>query len=156
MPNFLEILHHRPPKCIWNKPKLFENPSLCLNSSKYAIIFSQSLIITDFLFYFWNRRWYSEEYTRRLHYIAYLGSVSFFLNFYCKQKPRFSVWNFIENTSISSHGAIWSRYSKKKKFKISKDLSFQNNENKLIKYIFQRWNYGNFRSNRHQGFLNFK
>ena len=156
MPNFLEILHHRPPKCIWNKPKLFENPSLFLNSSKYAIIFSQSLIITDFLFYFWNRRWYSEEYTRRLHYIAYLGSVSFFLIFIVSKNQGFQCGISLKIPPSLPMEQFDLDIQKKKKFKISKDLSFQNNENKLIKYIFQRWNYGNFRSNRHQGFLNFK
>ena len=156
MPNFLEILHHRPPKCIWNKPKLFENPSLGLNSSKYAIIFSQSLIITDFLFYFWNRRWYSEEYTRRLHYIAYLGSVSFFKIFIVSKNQGFQCGISLKIPPSLPMEQFDLDIQKKKKFKISKDLSFQNNENKLIKYIFQRWNYGNFRSNRHQGFLNFK
>ena len=47
-------------------------------------------------------------------------------NFYLKQKQRFSVWSFTENDSfISFHRGIRSRYSEISKFKRSKGLSFQ-------------------------------
>ena len=50
--------------------------SLCLNSSQYAITFSQSSINADF-FYFWGRSWYSGRCGRRLNYILYLGCLGF-------------------------------------------------------------------------------
>ena len=41
---------HRPhaPSCIWNKPNLLANTSLCSDSSQYVIIFSQSLVNANF------------------------------------------------------------------------------------------------------------
>ena len=43
-PLFAEVvLPPRPPNCIWNKPNLFVNASLCLDSFQYAKIFCESL-----------------------------------------------------------------------------------------------------------------
>ena len=50
-------------------------------------------------------------------YILYLGSLHF-VSFYLKQKQKFSVWSFNENTFFFSiHGRIWSKYTKVNKFK---------------------------------------
>ena len=47
------------------------------------------------------------------------------LNFYPKEKLRFTVWSFTEKASFFSfHGGIWSRYSEINTFKISKGLIF--------------------------------
>ena len=47
--NFLEAaLPPKPPNCIWNKPALFVNTSLCSDSFQYGKILSQSLIYPDF------------------------------------------------------------------------------------------------------------
>ena len=55
-------------------------------------------------------------------------------DFYLKQKQRFSVWSFTENTLfIPYHGGIWGRYSELNKFKVS-NLS-KNNKN-TVKYSF--------------------
>ena len=113
------------PNRIWNNLNLFANASLCSNSSQYSIIFSQSLINTDF-FYFWDRPWYSDECAWRLHYIPYLAAWSLF-DFYVKQKQRSSAWSLTKNASfISFHGEIWCKYSEIKKSQTSKVLSFQN------------------------------
>ena len=51
-------------------------------------------------------------------------------DFYLKQKQKFSVWIFTENTSfIHYHAEMWGRYSEINKFKIS-NLS-KNNKNTL-------------------------
>ena len=63
------------------------------------------------------------------------------LNFYLKQKQRFSVWNFTENANfILFDGRIFSRYPEIKKFKISKDLTFQ-------KVTKTHWENASFKSN---------
>ena len=53
------------------------------------------------------------------------------LNFDLNQKKRLPVWNLTKNASfIFFHGEVWSRYSEKNNFKISKNLT-KNNKNKL-------------------------
>ena len=67
------------------KPHVFKYNSVCSDYSQYAIKFSRSLIIADFL-YFWYRPWYSNECTRRLH-VSYLGSL-YFVWFLSKAKAK--------------------------------------------------------------------
>ena len=86
-------------------------------------------------FYFWDRPWYSDEWDRRLYCTTFIPWTAWILlNFYLKQKQRFSAWSLTENTSlVSFHRGIWSRYSQINKFKISKDLSFQKEKKNTLK-----------------------
>ena len=65
-----------------------------------------------------------------LVWVAYV-----FLNFYLKQKQRYSVWSFNENPNfIFFHGRIWSGYSEANKFiKQAKSYLSKNNKNTLKK-----------------------
>ena len=72
--------------------------------SRFAQIFSNVqyfpiIVNLDFVL-LWDRPWYSDESVWILHYTAYLATWVLF-NFYIKQKQRFSVWNFTENTPSS-------------------------------------------------------
>ena len=65
------------------------------DSSQYVIILSHSLMNVDF-FYFYNRSWYSDEYTRRLHCISYLCSLGF-VQILNEAKAFFSLRLYWEN-----------------------------------------------------------
>ena len=119
------LLSPRPPNCIWNKPNLFDNDSLCSDIFPICKKKFEFLINSDF-FYLWDRHWYFliNVLEDCIEFLTWAARALF--NFYLKQKQRFSVRSFIENASfISFHRRIWSRYSEINKFKRSKGLSFQ-------------------------------
>ena len=107
---------HRNLNCIWNKPNLFANASLCLDSSQNPIILSQSLINADFYlrldipWYFDEWALYNYMWTITLFWLCYitifLNWAAFFFLIFILNK-RFSIWIFTENSSfISFHGGL--------------------------------------------------
>ena len=115
----------RPPNCIWNKPDLFDNASLYSEFFPICQKSFESSISSDFF----SSGIGTDIFLINVHedHIEFLTWAAWaMLNFYFKQKQRYSVWDFTDNASfISFHSGIWSRYSEIKKFKRSKGSSFQ-------------------------------